>query len=84
MKILNWALGYGTALANLFILSENMKEEKEVVSIVEALRERGNYNIVFQELGSLLNNCGVVLSHESNTLQTQGLMPWGKCVRRPK
>lgn len=52
MKILNWALKYRTGVANLFIFSENMKEEKEVVSIVEALTERGTYNIVFQELGS--------------------------------
>ncbi|KAG7539113.1 hypothetical protein ISN44_As13g027900 [Arabidopsis suecica] len=68
LRILDWALRTCGRPSNLFILSSNnIKEEKQVASVVQALREKGNYNIVFQDPARLLHQCLVGVSKWVNT-----------------
>ncbi|KAG7535379.1 hypothetical protein ISN45_Aa08g028220 [Arabidopsis thaliana x Arabidopsis arenosa] len=71
LRILGWALRTCGRPSNLIILSSNIKEENQVASVVQTLREKGNYNIVFQDPARLLHQCLVNPFHQSGREPTE-------------
>lgn len=63
---LTWAVREQNNRSTLIILSENMKEDKQFTSVVEAFKKKGNYNIVIQDPRSLLDKCVGVPVHKTN------------------
>ncbi|XP_020880274.1 uncharacterized protein LOC110228160 isoform X2 [Arabidopsis lyrata subsp. lyrata] len=55
--ILIWAHNHRPRPSNLFILSENIKEDKQVASVVKSLNEKPFYNVVLVDSRSLLADC---------------------------
>lgn len=60
MEILRWARRtikkYGPT--TLIVLSKNMiEEDKQVAPVLKALKDKGNYNVVFEDPSSLLDKC---------------------------
>ncbi|KAG7535617.1 hypothetical protein ISN45_Aa08g030250 [Arabidopsis thaliana x Arabidopsis arenosa] len=58
VHILLWAQYHRPCPSNLFILSENIKEDKQVASVVRSLNEKDLYNVVLLDPRILLVDCG--------------------------
>ncbi|KAG7535619.1 hypothetical protein ISN45_Aa08g030260 [Arabidopsis thaliana x Arabidopsis arenosa] len=57
VHILIWAHNHRPCPSNLFILSENIKEDKQVASVVKSLNEKPFYNVVLVDPRSILVDC---------------------------